>query len=254
MQQEIGEDLGWGFEAEALSRGIIEALSDGDDELRRIVKQVCLTRKQAADASVGIFDAAFFPGAVRIAEECFDTKGVAQFVVQGELGSIVVGEGASERRRQPRQPLVQLLGGWLGFAAGWFGEQHEAGGAFLSDEDGLAVSAEQHVVGFPVAWLTACIDVERAFFYGNAVFYMLDGAAALLASTAAFGLGAWQVVSPSVVLSSADLCVDEAVDGFMADGDGRLLLSEPACDLLGGPAALEAGEDGVAQRGVVFEA
>ena len=254
VQQEIGEDLGWGFEAEAFARGVIDALRDGVDVVRCIVKQVCLTRKQAADPAIGIFDAALFPGAVRIAEEGSDSKGVAQFVMQGELGAVVLRQSTAQRRWQARQPLVQLLGGWFGLAAGRLGEEHEAGGPFLCDEDGLAISAEQHVVGFPVAWLTAGIDVERAFFHGNTVFYVLHGAAALLSSVAAFELAARQVVAPAVVLGSADLGVDEAVDGFVADGDGGLLPSEPAGDLLGGPAASEAGEDGVAQCVVAFQA
>ena len=69
-----------------------------------------------------------------------------------------------------------------------------------------------------MAGLAACVDVKWAFCDGNPVFYMLDGTAALAASVAAAGLFAGQIVPPVLVLGSADLGVDEAVDGFMADG------------------------------------
>lgn len=105
-----------------------------------------------------------------------------------------------------------------------------------------------------MARLAAGIDVERAFFDGDPVFYVLHGAAALAATVATFGLGARREVPPAVILGSADLGVDEAVDGFVADGDGGFLLSEPAGDLLGGPAALEAGEDQGAQGFVALQA
>ena len=126
-------------------------------------------------------------------------------MMQGELGAIVLGQGAAEFRRQGREPGAQLGGGWFGFAAGWPGEQDEARGAFLGDEDRLAIAAEQQIVGFPMAGLAACVDVNRAFCDGNAVCYMLDGTAALASAVATAGLCAGQIEPPVPVLGSADL-------------------------------------------------
>jgi hypothetical protein len=84
-----------------------------------------------------------------------------------------------------------------------------------------------------VAGLAACVDVNRAFSDGYAVFYVLNGAASLAASTTPLELGARQIVPPIIVLGAADLGVDEAVDAFMADGGRCILLAEPTGDLLG---------------------
>ena len=87
------------------------------------MKQVRFTRQEAADPPVGVFDAALLPRAMGIAEECVDAERIAQFVMQGEFGAIVLGQGAAEFRRQRREPGAQLGGGWFGFAAGklWLG-------------------------------------------------------------------------------------------------------------------------------------
>src|SRR6185312_11294910 len=85
------------------------------------------------------------------------------------------------------------------------------------------------------------------------VFYVLNGAAALAAAIATLELGARQIEPPGEVLGAADLGVDEPVDAFVTDGCRRFLLAEPAGDLLGGPAVLQAAEDEVAERNVTLE-
>src|SRR5260370_906564 len=69
----------------------------------------------------------------------------------------------------------------------------------------------------------------------------------------AFVLGSGRGVSPGVVVGAADLGVDEAVDGFVADGCRGLLLMEPAGDLLGRPAALQAAQSEATQLGITFQ-
>lgn len=82
---------------------------------------------------------------------------------------------------------------------------------------------------------------------------VIRGALALL-EPAALVLGAGQVVAPGAVVGAPHLGVDEAVDALMADGDGGLLLLEPAGDLLGRPTALEAIEHQLAQLCIVLQA
>src|SRR5271168_3536886 len=195
--------------------------------------QVCLTREEATEATIGVFDAAFLPRAMGIAEIGLDTDRIAQFVMVGELGAVVLGEAAAQLGRQTRQPIAQLGFGWLGLAAGWLCQQDISRSALLSDQHRLAIATEQQIVGFPVAGLPTGVDVKRAFCDGNPVLYMLNGAAPLAASIAALELGARQIVPPGVVLGAADLGVDEAVDALMTDGGCCLLLSKPAGDLLG---------------------
>jgi hypothetical protein len=70
----------------------------------------------SADASVDIFDAAFLPWAVRVAEEGFDTKGM-QLVMQEELRSIVLSECSAELGGHCREPAFEAVGDGLGVFA-----------------------------------------------------------------------------------------------------------------------------------------
>ena len=143
--------------------------------------------------------------------------------------------------------------GWFGLPAGRLVEEHEARGAFLGNEDGLAVAAEQHVVGFPVSGLSACINIEWTFADRDTIFDVLDGTATLPATVATLEFGARKIVAPIIVLGTADLGIDEAVDGFMADGGCGALLAEAAGDLLGGPTTFETAEDQLAKCGIAFQ-
>src|ERR1700682_4642577 len=87
---------------------------------------------------------------------------------------------------------------------------------------------------------------------GNPVFDEAGGRGSA-AAPAAFVLGPRQVIAPGAVIGAADLGVDEAVDAFMADGGRRLLAIEPAGDLLGRPAELEAVQHEGAQLGIALQ-
>ena len=150
--------------------------------------------------------------------------------------------------------MFQLFVGWFGLSTIWLGEEDEARGAFLCDEDGLAVFAEQDEVCFPVSWLLAALDESWALFDRYTVFDMLNGASALVSAIAALRFSARQKEPPGIVLGASDLGVDEAVDGFVADGGGGFLLTHPSRDLLGGVSACEVGEDAFTQGVVTLEA
>ena len=102
MQQVSGEYLGWGFEAKAFSWCVVMLQSDGVDVVCRALAQVCFARKQAAEAAIGVFDAAFLPRAVRIAKVCIDPERIPQFVMVGEFGAVVLGQSTAQLRWQRR--------------------------------------------------------------------------------------------------------------------------------------------------------
>ncbi len=188
-----------------------------------------------------------------IAEEGIDPEGIAQRVMVGKFGAVVLGQGAAQLGWQRHQPVIQLGGGWCGLTAGGLGQQDKSRGTFLGDQHGLAISAEQHIVGFPVSWLTACIDIEWTFADGNTVFDVLNRAASLAATITTLELGTWQIEPPGKVLGAADLGVDEAVDALVTDGCCRLLLPQAPSDLLRGPTVLQAAEDQFSEFVVALE-
>jgi len=87
---------------------------DGVDVALGAFAQIGMPGEETAEASIGIFDPAFFPGAMRIAEVGFDAECIAQFVMVGELRTIVLRKRAAELNWQGDEPGVQLLGGWRG--------------------------------------------------------------------------------------------------------------------------------------------
>jgi hypothetical protein len=88
------------MESKAFAWGVITAASDGIDLPRCVMSQVCFTRKKAADAPIGVLDAAFLPRAMWVAEESIAPEDIAQGVVVGELGAVVLGQAAAQLRWQ----------------------------------------------------------------------------------------------------------------------------------------------------------
>src|SRR6202040_2365753 len=80
------------------------------------------------------------------------------------------------------------------------------------------------------------------------------GGTSSLCAPASLVFGPGQIVAPGAVIGAADLGVDEAVDGLVADGDRFLLALEPAGNLLGRPTALQTAENEVAQLGIALQA
>src|SRR5271154_3091206 len=113
----------------------------------------------------------------------------------------------------------------------------------MEGENGLAIDAEEHEVGFPVAGVCAIGGLGGTRGDGGAVLDVLGGTAAPAATEAALAFGARQVVAPTVVLGPGDLGGDEAIDCFVADDDAPLFARETAGDLFGRPAARQTLED-----------
>lgn len=98
------------------------------------------------------------------------------------------------------------------------------------------------------------LDLGRAQSDGNTAFDEAVGGAAGATPSAALAFGSGQVMTPGAVIGAPDLVIDEAVDGLVTDAGRRLAAGQPASDLLGRPAALEAIQDKLAQFGIALQA
>ena len=96
--------------------------------------------------------------------------------------------------------------------------------AFVEGEDGLAVGAEEHEVGLPVAGGLAVRGEGGAVDEGAAVGDTGGGAAALAPPPAPFELGPGQIVAPGIVLRAADRGA-----GGAASGHGTAVFNGEMC-------------------------
>ena len=84
--------------------------------------EVGFARQVAAHSSDGVFDAAFLPGRVGVAEEGLEAE-LVELVVAGELGAVVEGDGLSHGRggigsRMRRRAVDDGVGGLVGLGGG----------------------------------------------------------------------------------------------------------------------------------------
>ena len=213
--------------------------------------QVGFTRQRAAQAADGVLDAAFLPGGVKVTEEGLDAEGM-EVMMRGEFGAVVEGDGLAAVRWDGSEEVSQGVGDrGGGLARGAYGEE-EAGGALVEGEDGLAIGAEEHQIGFPMARGLAVGGCGGALDEGAAVSHQ-GGGAATCASAAAGGFGSGQIVAPGIGFRSGDLSVDKAIDGFVGEDGLPGIAGEAARDLLGGPALLEVGEYRGAEGGIAIQ-
>ena len=124
--------------------------------------------------------------------------------------------------------------------------------ALVEGEYGLTVGAEEHKVGFPMAWGSTILGGVRTFCEGASKANERSGTGGFRLPAAAFGLGPGEVMSPGVVLLASDLRVDESVDGFVGDDDVTGVAGKPAGNLLRRPALGKALKDAYAQAGVAI--
>jgi len=88
----------------------------------------------ASETSYGVFDAAFLPGGVGVAEEGID----AELIVECELGTIVEGEAFPEVLGDWFEEPGEVLFGAGGGSIGWVCNEDVAGLSFVEDEERLA--------------------------------------------------------------------------------------------------------------------
>ena len=87
----------------------------------------------------------------------------------------------------------------------------------MHGQDRLAVSGEQHEVGFPVAGSLAIGGIRRPFGQRNTAFNEGRRASSPPTTEAALALAAWQIVPPAIVLGAGHLRINEAVDALVRD-------------------------------------
>jgi len=110
----ISESLVRGQEAEAFARGIVVALDAGLELGRGEGGEISFAREVAAHAADGVFDAAFLPRFVGIAEEGGEAEVLGELVVGGELGAVIEGEGLAQGRGEGLEESEQAVGDGLG--------------------------------------------------------------------------------------------------------------------------------------------
>ena len=108
MQQVVPENLSRGLVAEAFAWRVVVGLHQLGEAGGREGGQVGLARQRPAQAADGVFDPAFLPGGIRVAEEGRDPERL-EVGVPGELGAVVEGDGLPPGRRQRGQQVGQGL-------------------------------------------------------------------------------------------------------------------------------------------------
>ena len=201
----------------------------------------------AAHAADSVFDAAFLPRFVGVAEEGGEAEASGELVMLSELGAVIEGDGLApggrERFEQVDEACEHGRGGFVGLA----GEAQMAGGAFVKDQDGLAVFSEEHEIGFPGAGPGAVVGFRGAIVNRHAVREEVHRAASASAESSPAGLAARQEAVPVILLGGA--VVDKAVNRLVRDHRLAVHAAQPAGDLLGGPAFQQAFPHRGAQLG-----
>jgi hypothetical protein len=145
-----------------------------------------------------------------IAEESLDAEGFVKPVMLGELGSIVEANGFAHRLWKFAELTGDGPGGAGSFSIGRVPNDIEAGLSFVQNEQALAISGEQHEVGFPMARHLAAFDLGGPFGDWAPLFDEAGGASASASAVPSFEFVARQPAMPIVLLSRT--MIDETID------------------------------------------
>ena len=89
----------------------------------------------AAKPAIDVFDTAFLPWTVWVAEEGLERERSVEFVVVSELDTIVLGECSAEFMRHALEPEGKICRNAVCSSILLFDDMDKTGGAFLGDED-----------------------------------------------------------------------------------------------------------------------
>ena len=98
-----------------------------------------------------------------IAEEGLDAEGFVKPVMLGELGSVVEADGFAHLLWKLGELAGDGPSGKSGFSIERMLNDAEAGLPFVENKQPLAISGEQHEVGFPMARHLAAVDLGGSF-------------------------------------------------------------------------------------------
>ena len=107
----------------------------------------------------------------------------------------------------------------------------------MSNQNGLTVLGKQHQISFPMAWLSAFVDVGWALLDRYTPLDVIDGAAASVSTPPSLTFSPGQVVPPTKIVGAPDLSIDEPIDRLIAD-DRTLLFFLQSTAYLGRRPAL----------------
>ena len=145
-----------------------------------------------------------------IAEEGLDAEGFVKPVMLGELGSVVEADGFAHRLWKFAELTSDGPGGEDSFSIDRVLNDAEAGLSFVENQQPLAISGEQHEVGFPMARRLAAFDLGGAFGDRTPLFDEAGGAAAWASPTPSSEFMARQQAVPVILLGRT--MIDETID------------------------------------------
>ena len=103
----------------------------------------------------------------------------------------------------------------------------------MSNQNSLAILGKEHQVRFPMAWLTAFVDVGRAPIDSNAPLDAVDDLAASASTPTALSFCSRKIMAPAVVFGSTNLGINKPIDRFVADDLTSFSLAQLSSDLGG---------------------
>ena len=145
-----------------------------------------------------------------IAEEGLDAEGFVKPVMLGELGSVIEADGFAHRLWELAELTGDGLCGEDSFAIDRVLNDAEAGLSFVQNKQPLAISGEQHEVGFPVARDLAAFDLGWPFNDRAPLFDEAGGAAAWACAAPSPEFVARQQAVPIILLRRT--MIDETID------------------------------------------
>jgi len=145
-----------------------------------------------------------------IAEEGLDAEVFVKPVMLGELGSVVEADGFAHRLWKVAELTGDGRSGADGFSIDRVPNDAEAGLSFVQNKQSLAISGEQHEVGFPVARHLAAFDLSGPFGDRAPLFDEAGGAAASASAVPASEFVARQQAMPVILLGRP--MIDETID------------------------------------------
>ena len=172
--------------------------------------KVSFAWQRASQAADGVFHAAFLPGTVGIAEEGLDAEGFVKPVVLSELVSVVEADGFAHRLWKFAEVTGDGPSGEDSFSIDRALNDAEAGLSFVQNKQPLAISGEQHEVGFPMARHLTAFDLRGSFGDRAPLFDEAGGAAAWAPAAPASEFMARQQAMPVVLLGRT--MIDETID------------------------------------------
>src|ERR1041384_7237785 len=103
----------------------------------------------------------------------------------------------------------------------------------MSDQNGLTVLGKQHQITFPMAGLSAFVDVGWAPLDRDTPLDVIDRTPASVTVPPSFTFSPGQVVPPTKIVGAPDLGVDEPIDRLIAEDRTAVVLSPQSTAYLG---------------------